>query len=55
MRFKEDFLRENMVVTDEPGIYIPNVGGIRIEDDVLVTKDGCKILNSYTKDLLVVG
>lgn len=44
-------LQENMVITIEPGIYIPNVGGIRIEDDVLVTKDGCKVLTSACKRL----
>ena len=37
-------LQPGMVMTVEPGVYIPGWGGIRIEDDVLVTKDGCEIL-----------
>ncbi len=37
-------LKENMVVSDEPGIYIQGFGGVRIEDDVLVTKKGGKII-----------
>jgi Xaa-Pro aminopeptidase len=40
----KDFLREGMVFTVEPGIYIPNYGGLRIEDTVLVSKGGCKVL-----------
>ena len=37
-------LKENMVFTVEPGIYIPGYGGVRIEDDILVKKDGIEIL-----------
>lgn len=42
-------LEEGMVVTIEPGIYIPNWGGIRIEDTVLIEKKGCKVLTKTKK------
>lgn len=45
-------LEENMVFTVEPGIYISGYGGVRIEDDVLVTKDGVELLTTATKDLI---
>jgi Xaa-Pro aminopeptidase len=38
-------LRAGQVITIEPGVYMPGVLGVRIEDDVLVTKDGCKVLS----------
>ena len=43
-----------MIFSIEPGIYIPGRIGVRIEDLVMITKDGCKVLNSVTKDLLVI-
>lgn len=39
----------------EPGIYLPGKVGVRIEDLVLVTEDGCKVLNNYNKELTIVG
>jgi Xaa-Pro aminopeptidase len=50
----EAVLEPGMVVTVEPGIYLPDWGGIRIEDDVLVTPDGCEILTRLPKALEVV-
>jgi len=44
-------LKPGQVVTVEPGIYLPDVGGVRIEDDVLVTERGCKVLSDLPKDL----
>lgn len=49
-----EVLCEGMAVTIEPGIYIPNLGGVRIEDDVLITKDGCEVLTKSRKDLIYI-
>ncbi|MGO1042014.1 aminopeptidase P family protein [Clostridioides difficile] len=50
----ETILCENMVMSCEPGIYIPNLGGVRIEDDVWI-KDGIgTILNKTTKDIIIL-
>ena len=43
-----------MVVTIEPGIYVPGKGGIRIEDMVVVTSNGCEVLTPVTKDLIEI-
>ena len=47
-------LKENMLVTVEPGLYFDGWGGVRIEDDVIVTKDGCEILNNSSKELIII-
>jgi Xaa-Pro aminopeptidase len=44
-------LRPGMIVTVEPGIYLPGWGGVRIEDDILVTRTGCEVLTGTTKNL----
>jgi Xaa-Pro aminopeptidase len=47
----EEELRPGMIVTVEPGIYLPGEGGVRIEDDVLITHSGCEVLSSLDKTL----
>ncbi len=43
-----------MVITIEPGVYIPGLGGVRIENELVVTADGASALNRFTKELLVL-
>jgi Xaa-Pro aminopeptidase len=44
-----------MVVTIEPGIYLPGWGGVRIEDMAVVTATGCEVLTRTDKSLQVIG
>jgi Xaa-Pro aminopeptidase len=46
---EEEELTPGMIVTVEPGIYLPGIGGVRIEDDVLITKTGHRVLSSLDK------
>lgn len=46
-------LKPGMVITNEPGLYIPNIGGIRLEDIILVTKTGYKNLTRLPKQLVI--
>jgi Xaa-Pro dipeptidase len=47
-------LEAGMVFSIEPGIYIDGKYGVRIEDIVVVTEDGCKVLNHFTKDMIII-
>lgn len=49
-----DTLHRGMVMTIEPGIYLPALGGVRIEDVVVIDDDHCSVLSQATKDLIVV-
>ncbi len=48
----QQFLKPGMVITIEPGIYIPDWGGVRIEDDILITARGNQVLNSSPKEMI---
>lgn len=47
-------LQPGMVVTVEPGIYLPGKGGVRIEDDILITEHGNEVLTHSKKDLIIL-
>lgn len=50
----ETVLKPNMTVTVEPGIYLPGIGGVRIEDDIVITDTGNERLTKSTKELLIL-
>ena len=50
----EEVLQENMVITVEPGLYLPNWGGVRIEDLVVIKKDGYINLTHSPKELIIL-
>ncbi|MDX8345602.1 Xaa-Pro peptidase family protein [Rossellomorea sp. YZS02] len=50
----DGILKEGMTYTIEPGIYVPEIGGVRIEDDVLITNDGYVTLTNYPKELQII-
>ena len=50
-----DKVAPGMIFSIEPGIYLPGEFGVRIEDLVLVTEDGCEVLNKFSKDLTIIG
>lgn len=50
-----DEAKAGMIFSIEPGIYLPNDTGVRIEDLVLVTEDGVEILNKFSKELEIIG
>lgn len=53
MPFRKETLKNSMVITVEPGIYLPNKGGVRIEDDVLISDDHPRVLSTLPKDELI--
>ena len=50
----ETVLEPNMVVTIEPGVYLPGIGGVRIEDDIVITETGNERLTHSSKDLIIL-
>ena len=50
----KDILENGMVFTIEPGIYIPEIGGVRIEDDILIKENGIEVLTKSPKNLLKI-
>ncbi|MDO4458481.1 MAG: Xaa-Pro peptidase family protein [Clostridia bacterium] len=53
-RLDETLTEVGMVITDEPGIYVPGKYGVRIEDMLLITEDGCRTLTGSPKELIIV-
>ena len=54
-KVSKDVLDVNYVMTVEPGIYVKNVGGVRIEDDIIVKENGAKILNKTSKEFQIIS
>jgi Xaa-Pro aminopeptidase len=54
-RTAEGVLTEGAVVTVEPGIYLPEWGGVRIEDDVHLGADGARVLTRFPRELIAIG
>lgn len=52
---EEQIIKRGMVLTVEPGIYLPNFGGVRIEDMIVVTEDGIKNLTHSPKELIIIN
>ncbi|MNW70506.1 Xaa-Pro dipeptidase [compost metagenome] len=53
-KLADEIMEPGMVVTVEPGIYLPGQGGVRIEDDIVITESGIMLLTHSSKDYLVL-
>ena len=53
-QMSKEAIQAGMVLTDEPGIYIEGLSGVRIEDDLLITETGCEVLTLAPKELIVL-
>jgi Xaa-Pro aminopeptidase len=53
-RGQQEVLRPGMVITIEPGVYLPGKWGVRIEDVVVVTEQGCEVLAATQKEFIVI-
>ncbi len=53
-KLSDQVLQINNVVTVEPGIYLPGWGGVRIEDDIIIEENRCEVLNTTTRELVVL-
>jgi len=53
-RGQAELLKRGMVITIEPGVYLPGFGGVRIEDTVAVTAAGCEVLTPTPKELITI-
>ena len=53
-RRSDSTLKVNQCVTIEPGIYLEGLGGVRIEDDILITENGCERFTKSSKDLIIL-
>jgi Xaa-Pro aminopeptidase len=51
---QNELLRSGMVITIEPGVYLPGKFGVRIEDTVVVTENGCEILTPCSKEMISI-
>jgi Xaa-Pro aminopeptidase len=54
LKKRKKYLQKNHVITAEPGIYLPGIGGVRIEDDLLITADGHRLLTKSPKELIIL-